>query len=157
LITRIDSFLEPIDSSEDFRKRKILLVDDQAYNIDALLIILKRKLGLNPSEMCSVAFNGKQALEKVKENMAFYENKECSYKLILMDLNMPIMDGYEASLEIRSVLSQNMISQPIICAVTGHYEPEFVEKCKEYQMDCVFSKPIDINGLTDVIKSLNLE
>jgi two-component system sensor histidine kinase/response regulator len=64
-------------------------------------------MGINASEMCSVAYNGKQALEKVKESMAFYQNKECSYKLILMDLNMPIMDGFEATAEIRKVLEQN--------------------------------------------------
>ena len=45
---------------------------------------------------------------------------ECSFDLIFMDCNMPIMDGYEASQKIREFLFLNNLKQPIICAVSGH-------------------------------------
>jgi CheY-like chemotaxis protein len=72
-------------------------VDDQSFNIVALKIILKHKLGLNSTLYCEMALSGKQALEMVKAN-------PLRYNLILMDLNMPEMDGNTAMTHIRQHL-----------------------------------------------------
>ena len=102
--------------------KKILIVDDQSFNIDAALIILNCGLGINTEETCDLAFNGKQALSMVEQNVLMNDNRKCSYELILMDCNMPFMDGYDATYEIRNFLHSKNLIQPIILAVTGHTE-----------------------------------
>jgi CheY-like chemotaxis protein len=76
-------------------EQRILIVDDQQFNIEAIIIILKYGLGIDSEKYCDFCFNGKQALEKIKNNVK--ENGWCQYNLILMDCNMPFMDGYEAT------------------------------------------------------------
>ena len=83
--------------------KKILIVDDQLFNIDALKVILKYRLKIDTDEICDVAFNGFEAIKKVIED-ADLEKKYSSYSLILMDCNMPHLDGYEASERIRQFL-----------------------------------------------------
>ena len=63
--------LSEIDHREPYLRpqQKILLVDDQIYNLDALEIILKYKLGINTSSLCSRAFNGSQALKMIADNI----------------------------------------------------------------------------------------
>ena len=66
--------------------------------------------------------NGQEAfnmiIKEVKQNN--YANN--SYHCILMDCNMPIMDGYESTIKIREYLYHINVDQPIILAVTGHTE-----------------------------------
>jgi CheY-like chemotaxis protein len=53
---------------------------------------------LNPDHIADKSFNGKEALERVIYNVESINNhKKCSYSLILMDCNMPVMDGYEST------------------------------------------------------------
>ena len=82
-------------------EKKILIVDDQTYNIDALMIILGMVLKLNVDLMCEKAQSGEEAIEKVMANVLQNNSKRCDYCLILMDCNMPFMDGYEATEKIR--------------------------------------------------------
>ena len=68
------------------------------------------------------AKNGQEALDKVSNE---YEN-DVIYGLIFMDCSMPIVDGYEASDEIRAFYQLLNCQQPKIIASTGHCEPEYV-------------------------------
>jgi CheY-like chemotaxis protein len=120
-----------------------LIVDDQIFNIDAALIIFGTKMKIDTSRLCSIAFNGKEAFQKVKESVEAHGGVKCGYYLILMDCNMPFMDGYEATQSIRQYLYSRGISQPVIIAVTGHTEPAYVQRCIESGMNQVLSKPVD--------------
>ena len=68
---------------------KILIVDDNDFGIYALNIMLE-----NTGYKTASANNGKTAIEQVKERQ---ENCSCMFKLILMDCEMPLMNGYEAT------------------------------------------------------------
>lgn len=102
---------------------KILIVDDEKFNCDILygfLMILGLK---NRRKITDFAFNGEEALNLIKN--AIKSGDPGRYSLILMDCNMPFMDGYEASIQIRKAYFDANITeekQPKIIAVTGHVE-----------------------------------
>lgn len=87
---------------EAAKTNRILIVDDQSFNVDALKIILKFKIGIETDIFCDAASDGFEALKKVifdvEQN---HDGMACSYVLILMDCNMPNLDGYDASSRIR--------------------------------------------------------
>ena len=76
------------------KNRRILLVDDEPYNILALQIILQKSGYPHVKDFIDSANNGQEAVQKV--NNAFAE-KKFSYGLIFMDLSMPILDGFQAT------------------------------------------------------------
>ena len=93
------------DKDKASSMKKILIVDDQSFNIDAVMIILKYAVKIENCDLvCDTAQNGLQAFEKVVEDVEANDNKMTNYELILMDCNMPIMDGYESSDKIRRYL-----------------------------------------------------
>ena len=101
------------------KRKKILIVDDQWFNIKAILIILKVIVEINIELVCEKAMSGKEALKKVEENILQNEGKSCQYHLIFMDCSMPIMDGFETSKKIRELIHSFGLRQPIITALTG--------------------------------------
>ena len=78
-----------------------MIVDDENFNIEALKIILKYHCKLATEEICDSAFDGKEALQAVKNNVEKNQGLWCDYELIFMDVNMPIMDGNESTNLIR--------------------------------------------------------
>lgn len=75
-------------------------MDDQSYNIKALEIILKTRFALNVDKMVVRAFHGRQAVEMVEKNLRAHNYSSTSLRLILMDINMPFMDGIDATVKI---------------------------------------------------------
>ena len=104
-----------------------------------------------------MAYNGREAVEKVKKSVEAHEGYECGFDLILMDCNMPFMDGYESTHEIRKYLYSLRLDQPLIVAVTGHAEPAYVKRAIESGMNQVLSKPINGLLLTKLIQKLGIE
>lgn len=87
-----------------------------------------------------IVSNGLEAIEKAKEN-------ERAYDLCLMDINMPVMDGFQAT----EIIRRNMIYFPII-AVTGNFGVK--QKCLDIGMDDYLEKPYHADELLKKIKEL---
>ena len=104
------------------------MVDDQQFNIDAIEIVMLYGCKVDTKDLCDYAYNGRQAIEAVKKNVEKNEGKYCDYNLILIDCNMPFIDGYEATSAIREYLYYKGIEQPIITAVTGHVDDNNLKK-----------------------------
>jgi len=109
----------------------------------------------NSSIKCDTALNGKIAIEKVRQREEErLKDKPCScgketgnYTLILMDCNMPVMDGFQATQAIREMFKTNQKIQPCIVALTAYNTKKFEEKCFEAGMDRFLTKPLDSNDL----------
>jgi len=70
----------------------------------------------------------------IRRNISYMR---CKYDLILMDCNMPLMDGCETTQKIREYIMSNGFIQPIISAVTGHTEQAYVDKAIKSGMNQV--------------------
>ena len=97
--------------------KRILIVDDEPYNILGLKIVLQQSGVKNILSIVDTAHNGKQAIDMVKDS---FERQSYSYGLILMDCSMPVMNGYDASDLIREFLNEKEMPQSMIIATTGH-------------------------------------
>lgn len=121
-------------SQESLQSMKLLLVEDNEFNrLMAENILIK--CDIKPD----IAVNGLEAVEKVREKQ---------YDLILMDIQMPIMSGIEATQIIRNELKSNI---PII-ALTAHALAGEREKYMEVGMNEYLAKPFDANSLLYLIK-----
>ncbi|MCP4266038.1 MAG: response regulator [Candidatus Brocadiaceae bacterium] len=126
--------------SEDRKKRShILLVEDNAVNKRVALHILEEKLGYQADS----AGNGKEAIEQLEK---------FDYDLVLMDCQMPEMDGYEATRTIRDYSSSVRNHEVPIIALTANAMKGDREKCLDVGMDDYIVKPIKMKDLDSVIK-----
>lgn len=118
---------------------RILLVEDNTMNREIAMAILE-KVGL----LVDTAVNGQEAFEK------FTRSLPGTYKCLLMDIQMPIMNGYEATRAIRSSSHAEAASIPII-AVTADVFAEDVARVMACGMNAYVSKPLDYRKLIQVI------
>ncbi|MHB1106506.1 MAG: ATP-binding protein, partial [Lutibacter sp.] len=125
-----------IPSETETNKIKVLVVEDIALN-QLLMKTLLDDFGFD----CDIAFNGKIAIEKLQIN---------NYDLILMDLQMPEMDGFEATDYIRNAMKLDI---PII-ALTANVTTADLEKCKAVGMNDYISKPVEEKALYQKIVHL---
>ncbi|MCR4654639.1 MAG: amino acid permease [Lachnospiraceae bacterium] len=128
--------------SVDFSRMRLLLAEDMPINREIAIMILT-----NMGFTIETAENGKQAVDMVKASEPGY------YDLVLMDIQMPIMDGYEAAREIRNLDNKALSGLPII-AMTANAFSEDVKKAHEAGMDAHIAKPIDIKQMTETLKEV---
>jgi signal transduction histidine kinase/CheY-like chemotaxis protein len=119
------STIQHTNSKKVFTDNKILVAEDNKTN-QTLLKFMLQQWNLS----YDLAENGKEVLEMLQDK---------KYDLILMDIQMPLMDGYEAATRVRKDLS---ITIPII-AMTAHVMPTEKQKCIDAGMNDYISKPID--------------
>ena len=146
LMTAIgQSQAEPEDSvlpaaGTDFRGKCILIVEDNELNSEIALEILN-EYGF----LVDTAENGAEAVEKVKNS------KPGNYDLVLMDVQMPVMNGYEATRQIRALDDPDLAGITIL-AMTANAFDEDRKEALECGMDGFLSKPIVIEELIDALR-----
>lgn len=121
-------------------KTRILLAEDNDVN----QLVIKHLLDSNAHELV-IANNGREALER-------FESEPDGFDIILMDVSMPEMDGYEAARAIRALEADaGREPTPIVC-LTAHVLAGDVEKSEEAGMDDYLSKPVGKEKLDSIIR-----
>ncbi|HEY9173849.1 MAG TPA: response regulator [Verrucomicrobiae bacterium] len=120
------------------RKARILLVEDNITNQQVALGILK-KLGLSADAVA----NGMEAVKALKS---------IPYDLVLMDVQMPVMDGYEATRQIRDPKTAVRNPNTPIIAMTAHAMASDREQCLAAGMNGYVAKPIEVRALVAVLE-----
>lgn len=113
---------------------QVLIAEDNRVNQMVAVKMLK-ELGCSPD----VVSNGAEALEKLAET---------PYDLVLMDCHMPVMDGYEATQEIRR---HHREPRPVIVALTASARQDDRDRCHAAGMDDYLSKPMTLNDLRRIL------
>jgi len=145
--TRTVTIPEPLDKKTDYddqslKKLYILLAEDNEINQKIIQYSLT-----NAGYTVDIAQNGQEAIDMYHKN---------SYDLVLMDVQMPVLDGYEATAHIRdmeSTILNNSIHIPIV-ALTANAMKGDREKCLDAGMDEYLSKPFTPNDLVGIIRSV---
>jgi len=133
------------DSEEDLllstnlSGRHILLAEDVEINREILITLLEPT-----NAQIDCAENGREAVEMFRENPEKYD-------LILMDVQMPEMDGYDATRLIRAMDTPAAAAVPVI-ATTANVFKEDIKKCIDAGMNDHVGKPLDINEVLRVLK-----
>jgi CheY-like chemotaxis protein len=123
----------------DLKDANILLVEDNAINQKIVLLSLEKRV-----KNVDIANNGKEALDKFGK---------ANYDLILMDIQMPVMDGFLATKKIREVEASFNSFTPII-AITANAMSGDRETCLATGMDDYISKPFQVDLLIEKMKAL---
>lgn len=131
---------EPTQSSYDLTGVTILLAEDNQINSEVVTAILE-----NSGARVEPVFNGKEAVE------TFEASPEGSYALILMDIQMPVMGGLEASRAIRA-LERPDANSILIIGLSANAFCEDIDKAMQSGMNGYLSKPLDVKELFDNIK-----
>lgn len=138
---------KPEDKSEldyfkklNYKGKRVLLVEDNELNIEVAEELLTI-VGVEVEK----ALNGQEAVEMLLDKAPRY------YNLIFMDIQMPIMNGYDASVAIRHLEREDLREIPII-AMTADAFADDVKKSKEAGMNGHIAKPVDITKLEHTLK-----
>ena len=119
----------------------VLVAEDNPVNQIVVTAMLK-KLGIN----ATCVSDGLEALNAVKE-------QESGYDVILMDCDMPHMDGYTATENIRLYEAENKKNKATIVAITAHTLEEHQRKFRAVGMDDLLVKPLELEKLMDILDS----
>ena len=135
---------DTIESSaiHTIKGKRILLVEDNELNAEIAKTVLE-----DVGALITRAENGQQAVE------LFKEKPTGTFDAILMDLMMPVMDGYTATRKIRELERSDAKTVPII-AMTANAFQEDAEKCIAVGMNAHLAKPLDIEKMKKTIKSI---
>ncbi|MBQ9504796.1 MAG: response regulator [Lachnospiraceae bacterium] len=129
-------------SRMDFRGERILLVDDNNINRQIARGILKAY-----GFVIDDAENGQEAVEKIEGSESGY------YDLVLMDVRMPVMNGYEATRKIRAMEDETKAKLPVIAMTANSFE-EDIKAAKDVGMDAHIAKPIEIPVMMEVLSDI---
>ncbi|MCL2628547.1 MAG: ATP-binding protein [Oscillospiraceae bacterium] len=123
-----------------FDGKKMLIVEDIEINREIIVSILE-----HTGILIDSAGNGKEALDIIEAEADMYD-------IILMDVQMPVMDGLEATRRIRTLYSPQNNKPPII-AMTANAFKDDIEQCLEAGMNDHLSKPLDVERVFEVLRN----
>jgi CheY-like chemotaxis protein/HPt (histidine-containing phosphotransfer) domain-containing protein len=126
-----------------FNDTRILLAEDNEVNQQLMKNILKQS-GIH----VEIVNNGQAAIDNIKDVL---EKKKHLYDLILMDLQMPVMDGLSASHAIRELVEKYQKPEIPIIAITAHTSAHSREKCSRFGMVDFMPKPIDPEKCLEIL------
>ena len=135
---------QPHELSETLRGLRILLVDDNLFNREIATTLLK-----DAGFVVEQAVDGKDAVKHLSDAEPGY------YQLVLMDIQMPVMNGYEAATIVRSMEDPVISSIPIL-AVTADAFDEDRQKALACGMNGHIAKPIEIDSLLTALEDILL-
>ncbi|KAL4474774.1 hypothetical protein ABPG74_001470 [Tetrahymena malaccensis] len=144
--------IKQINQIQSCNCSKILVVDDNDFNIYALQMCLK-SYGFTSDK----ATSGFMAIDKIKQRL---KQADCclTYKLIFMDIDMPIKDGYETTKNILHYFKKKNKSPPKISACTAYVQEKEKKKAFDCGMSYYLTKPINNFELENILKiELNLK
>jgi CheY-like chemotaxis protein len=125
------------------KKYNILIAEDNSINVQVARFMLKPMC-----DMLDVVWNGEEAIEKYLKN---------DYDFILMDVKMPVLNGYEATLKIRDIETAKKEGKRIpIIALTATNTFEEEQKCLQSGMDGFLTKPYQIDDLKRILTSIGI-
>ena len=137
---QVQALPEEAEETSPLSGMKFLCAEDNAINAEILEMLLEAK-----GASCTICSNGQEIVD------AFASVKPGDYDMILMDVQMPVMDGLEATRRIRS--GENPLGRIIpILAMTANAFLEDMQKSREAGMDEHLSKPVDIAALEQTVK-----
>ncbi len=137
---KVQALPEEAEETSPLSGMKFLCAEDNAINAEILEMLLESK-----GASCTICSNGQEIVD------AFASVKPGEYDMILMDVQMPVMDGLEATRRIRN--GENPLGKTIpILAMTANAFLEDMQKSKEAGMDEHLSKPVDIAALEQTVK-----
>ena len=142
-VRKYEDVNKPIDISKkeySFENKKVLLVEDNEMNREIGIEILE-EAGI----IVDTAEDGELAVRAVEEKGTDY------YDFILMDIQMPVMDGYEATRAIRTLPDGDKLT---IIALSANAFEEDIKKSLEIGMNAHVAKPVDVNILFETMKNL---
>jgi len=119
--------------------KKVLVAEDSSV----IQNITKKVLQFQNYEITSVK-NGKQVLDKLQKQ---------SYDILLLDINMPVMDGMECARRIRSMQDEKLSQIPIV-AITGNAKNYSIEDFKEAGINEYLQKPLNFDRLVEVVNDM---
>ena len=137
------------EQKSDDKPKKLLLVEDIEVNREIATMIL-----MQAGFEVDTATNGQEAVDKVSKASKLIKkvaaSKPGEYDLILMDIQMPIMNGYEATKEIRKLNNPQLASIPII-AMTANAFSEDIQNAKAAGMNDHIAKPLDVPKMMKIL------
>ena len=139
-IVNVDNAKKPHEASnEPLRTGRILLAEDNVLNQEIAVAILE-EAGFS----VEVASNGQIAVDMLKGSEPGY------YQVVLMDVQMPVMNGYEATRTIRKLENQELAALPVLAMTANAFEEDKQEALRS-GMDGHIAKPIDIRTLMGML------
>ena len=130
------------ESEPGFAGKRLLLVEDNMVNLQIAEMILT-----HAGFAVETAENGQLAVNMVSAS------EPGDYSAILMDIQMPVMDGYEATRAIRALKKRELAEIPIV-ALTANTFREDVEAAREAGMVAHLAKPVDVQELLSTLQSV---